>query len=45
MFPTTARAAADPFFLSLPMPTGARPSRPWRLGAESMAHSHTLYVA
>lgn len=44
VFPTTARAAADPFFLSLPANAGAA-EQAVAAGAASMAHSHTLYVA
>lgn len=44
VFPTTVRAAADPFFLSLPANAGAA-EQAVAAGAQSMAHSHTLYVA
>ncbi|SHH16926.1 ABC transporter substrate-binding protein [Massilia sp. CF038] len=44
VFPTTARAAADPFFLSLAPGAGAA-EQAVAAGAKSMVHSHTLYVA
>lgn len=44
VFPTTVKAAADPFFLSLPADAGAA-EQAVAAGARSMAHSHTLYVA
>jgi putative chitobiose transport system substrate-binding protein len=44
VFPTTVRAAADPFFLALPANAGAA-EKAVATGAVSMAHSHTLYVA
>jgi putative chitobiose transport system substrate-binding protein len=44
VFPTTVKAAADPFFLSLPANAGAA-EKAVATGAVSMAHSHTLYVA
>ncbi len=44
VFPTTVKAAADPFFLALPANAGAA-QKAVAAGAASMAHSHTLYVA
>ena len=44
VFPTTVKAAADPFFLSLPANAGAA-EKAVAAGARSMAHSRTLYVA
>ncbi|MES2152742.1 MAG: extracellular solute-binding protein [Pseudomonadota bacterium] len=44
VFPTTVKAAADPFFLALPAGAGAA-EKAVAAGARSMAHSHTLYVA
>lgn len=44
VFPTTVKAAADPFFLALPANAGAA-EKAVAAGARSMAHSHTLYVA
>ncbi|HEY0060924.1 MAG TPA: extracellular solute-binding protein [Telluria sp.] len=44
VFPTTVKAAADPFFLSLPANAGAA-EQAVAAGAQSMVHSHTLYVA
>lgn len=44
VFPTTVKAAADPFFLALPANAGAA-EQAVAAGARSMAHSHTLYVA
>ena len=44
VFPTTVKAAADPFFLALPANAGAA-EKAVAAGAASMAHSHTLYVA
>ena len=44
VFPTTVKAAADPFFLALPTNAGAA-EKAMAAGAASMAHSHTLYVA
>ncbi len=44
VFPTTVKAAADPFFLALPPQSGAA-EKAVAAGAASMAHSHTLYVA
>ena len=44
VFPTTVKAAADPFFLALPGNAGAA-EKAVAAGAASMAHSHTLYVA
>lgn len=44
VFPTTVKAAADPFFLALPPNAGAA-EQAVAAGARSMAHSHTLYVA
>ncbi|UOD27692.1 extracellular solute-binding protein [Massilia violaceinigra] len=44
VFPTTVKAAADPYFLALPANAGAA-EKAVAAGAHSMAHSHTLYVA
>ncbi len=44
VFPTTVKAAADPFFLALAPNAGAA-EKAVAAGATSMAHSHTLYVA
>jgi putative chitobiose transport system substrate-binding protein len=44
VFPTTVRAAADPYFLAQPAGAGAA-EQAVEAGARSMAHSHTLYVA
>ncbi|NHZ41187.1 extracellular solute-binding protein [Massilia sp. CCM 8693] len=44
VFPTTVKAAADPYFLALPANAGAA-EKAVAAGARSMAHSHTLYVA
>ena len=44
VFPTSAKAAADPFFLKLPANAGAA-EKAVAAGAASMIHSHTLYVA
>ena len=44
VFPTSVKAAADPFFLALPRNAGAA-EKAVAAGAASMAHSHTLYVA
>ncbi|MES2323364.1 MAG: extracellular solute-binding protein [Pseudomonadota bacterium] len=44
VFPTTVKAAADPFFLALPANAGAA-EKAVAAGAASIAHSHTLYVA
>jgi putative chitobiose transport system substrate-binding protein len=44
VFPTTVKAAADPFFLALPANAGAA-EKAVATGAVSMVHSHTLYVA
>ncbi|MEJ7806708.1 MAG: extracellular solute-binding protein [Telluria sp.] len=44
VFPTSVKAAADPFFLALPANAGAA-QKAVAAGARSMAHSHTLYVA
>jgi putative chitobiose transport system substrate-binding protein len=44
VFPTTVKAAADPFFLALPANAGAA-QKAVAAGAASMAHSRTLYVA
>jgi putative chitobiose transport system substrate-binding protein len=44
VFPTSIRAAASPFFLSLPPKAGAA-EKAVATGARSMEHSHTLYVA
>ena len=44
VFPTSVRAAADPFFLALPANAGAA-EKAVAAGAASMVHSHTLYVA
>jgi len=44
VFPTTVKAAADPFLLALPANAGAA-EKAVAVGAVSMAHSHTLYVA
>ncbi|CDG84758.1 ABC transporter substrate-binding protein [Janthinobacterium agaricidamnosum] len=44
VFPTTVKAAADPFFLSLPNNAGAA-EKAVAAGALSMGHSRTLYVA
>jgi putative chitobiose transport system substrate-binding protein len=44
VFPTSVKAAADPFFLALPPNAGAA-QKAVAAGAASMAHSHTLYVA
>ncbi|CUI08064.1 Inositol transport system sugar-binding protein [Janthinobacterium sp. CG23_2] len=44
VFPTTVKAAADPYFLALPANAGAA-EKSVAAGARSMAHSHTLYVA
>ena len=44
VFPTTVKAAADPFFLALPANAGAA-EKAVAAGAASMVHSHTLYVA
>ncbi|WP_426208329.1 ABC transporter substrate-binding protein [Massilia sp. TWP1-3-3] len=44
VFPTSVKAAADPFFLALPANSGAA-QKAVAAGAASMAHSRTLYVA
>lgn len=44
VFPTSVKAAADPFFLALPRNAGAA-EKAVAAGAASMVHSHTLYVA
>lgn len=44
VFPTTVKAAADPYFLAQPANAGAA-EQAVEAGARSMAHSHTLYVA
>jgi putative chitobiose transport system substrate-binding protein len=44
VFPATVKAAADPYFLALPPNPGAA-EKAVAAGAQSMAHSHTLYVA
>ena len=44
VFPTTVKAAADPFFLALAANAGAA-EKAMAAGAASMAHSRTLYVA
>jgi putative chitobiose transport system substrate-binding protein len=44
VFPTTTRAANDPYFLALAPNAGAA-EKAVAAGARSMAHSHTLYVA
>jgi putative chitobiose transport system substrate-binding protein len=44
VFPTSVKAAADPFFLALPANAGAA-EKAVAAGAASMVHSHTLYVA
>src|SRR5471032_1693815 len=44
VFPTTIKAAADPFFLSTPKNAGAA-EKAVAAGAMSMNHSRTLYVA
>ncbi len=44
VFPTTVKAAADPFFLALAPGAGAA-EKAVAAGAASMAHSRTLYVA
>ncbi len=44
VFPTSVKAAADPFFLALPKHAGAA-EKAVAAGARSMAHSRTLYVA
>ena len=44
VFPTTIKAAADPFFLSTPKHAGAA-EKAVAAGAMSMNHSRTLYVA
>lgn len=44
VFPTTVKAAADPYFLALAPNAGAA-EKAMAAGAASMAHSHTLYVA
>ncbi len=43
VFPASVKAAADPFFLSLPANAGAS-QKAVKVGAVSMAHSRTLYV-
>ncbi len=44
VFPTSVKAAADPFFLALPANAGAA-EKALAAGAASMQHSRTLYVA
>ena len=44
VFPTSVKAAADPFFLALPAHAGAA-EKAVAAGALSMAHARTLYVA
>ncbi|WP_317204030.1 ABC transporter substrate-binding protein [Janthinobacterium sp.] len=44
VFPSSIKAAADPFFLELPKQAGAA-EKAVAVGARSMAHSRTLYVA
>ena len=44
VFPTTVKAASDPFFLSTPLNAGAA-EKAVAAGALSMRHSRTLYVA
>jgi putative chitobiose transport system substrate-binding protein len=44
VFPTTVKAAADPFFLALPKNAGAA-EKAVAAGALSIAHSRTMYVA
>ena len=44
VFPTTVKAAADPFFLATPQNAGAA-EKAVAAGALSMGHSRTLYVA
>lgn len=44
VFPTTVKAAADPFFLALPKNAGAA-EKAVAAGAQSIAHSRTMYVA
>ncbi|MEC5162960.1 MULTISPECIES: ABC transporter substrate-binding protein [unclassified Janthinobacterium] len=44
VFPTSAKAAADPFFLAVPKHAGAA-EKALAAGAASMAHARTLYVA
>jgi putative chitobiose transport system substrate-binding protein len=44
VFPTSARAAADPFFLALSPNSGAA-GKAMAAGARSMAHSRTMYVS
>ena len=44
VFPTTVKAAADPFFLATPKNAGAA-EKAVAAGALSMGHSRTLYVA
>jgi putative chitobiose transport system substrate-binding protein len=44
VFPTTVKAAADPFFLALPKHAGAA-EKAMAAGAQSIAHSRTMYVA
>ncbi len=44
VFPTSVKAAADPFFMALPVNPGAA-EKAVAAGAASMVHSRTLYVA
>src|SRR5450830_1046981 len=44
VYPASARAAADPFFTTVPPNAGAA-EKAVAAGAVSMPHSHTLYVA
>jgi putative chitobiose transport system substrate-binding protein len=44
VFPTSTRAAADPFFLALSPDAGAA-GKAMAAGARSMAHSRTMYVS
>jgi putative chitobiose transport system substrate-binding protein len=44
VFPTSIKAAADPFFLALPANAGAA-DKAVAAGARSMAHSHTMYIS
>ncbi len=44
VFPTTIRAAADPYFVKV-APTASTAQKAVAVGAQSMAHARTLYVA
>jgi putative chitobiose transport system substrate-binding protein len=44
VFPSSVKAAADPFFLALPANAGAA-GKAVAAGARTMAHSHTMYVS